>query len=121
MYKGVCHDPLNIGAKPWFVPGSGECEVEVNVKNIVSSNVVLEEMSPSNLPPNIRNTRRLCFEKKAVKVLDESHAFTLDEMMHRDCLECDPNQACMDDDDVENDIAEEDSDDDEEEDEEEED
>ena len=82
--------------------------------------LVLEEILPSNLPPNIKTTRNICCKKKAIKVSEQSHAFILDEMVHCDQLECNPNQVCVDDEDGENDVIKEDSDDEDDDDEEEE-
>ena len=79
---------LNVvpGATKWFTRSEKECIVAVI--DVVDTDVKVEPVSASNMPPP--RIRKQLTDHIAVKISEESHNFAIDEVWRRDQLECDP-------------------------------
>ena len=73
-------------APKWY--SRSQAQEEVALLNLVSTEVELIPISPSNLPP--ASIRRQAREANAERISDESHNFILDEILRRERLEYDP-------------------------------
>ena len=88
MCDGEYMNDVKFTSDPWFTPNIHKCSVEVS--KIVSANVEMESMSPTNLPHS--SVIDECAKLGAMKVSDSSHGFILEQMRNRDAVEFDPNR-----------------------------
>ena len=88
MCDGHYYNDVRGQTGAWFTPGP--YHVSVEVVNIVNGNVKVENMSENNLP--YYKVHDECKKKKAVKVSDDSHNLTMDEILRRNNYEYDPNR-----------------------------
>ena len=82
------------GAKDWYyTPPISEKHglVDIDVVNVVLSEVVMEELSATNKPTR-RNANAEAGRMNAKRMSKESHDFIVDEIVRREALEYDPSR-----------------------------
>ena len=79
------------GASKWFTKPT--TETTIDMVNVVATSVVTDKISPRNRIT--RNSRKEATKKHALKISDESHNFTLDEIIRREKLEYDPSMVLV--------------------------
>ena len=78
------------GARYWFYEPINK-EEEVNLMHVVGTGIVLNDISPLNLPP--AGLRKLALDLKAKKINDDDHNKVIDMIHNRDRFEYDPSRA----------------------------